>query len=352
MARTSYAVPLAGLTTLRLGGPARRLVEVDTEADLVEVVSAADAAGEPVLVLGDGSNVVVSDDGVDGTVVAVRTRGVHAEVDGCAGAWVTVAAGEPWDDLVARAVAEEWSGIEALAGIPGRTGAAPIQNVGAYGQEVADTLARVRVLDRVERRVRMLPLAECGFGYRWSRFKAEPGRFVVLEVALQLRPGSMSAPVRYAELAARLGVGLGDRAPLGEVRDAVLALRRGKGMVLDPDDHDTWSAGSFFTNPVLDADAAAALPGDAPRFPVADGRVKTSAAWLIDRAGRGRGYGLAGRPAAGVSDKHALALTNRGGASTADLLALAADVRAEVARRFGVVLEPEPVLVGCDLGPL
>jgi UDP-N-acetylmuramate dehydrogenase len=274
---------------------------------------------------------------------------VAVESDTCGGAWVTVAAGEPWDDVVARAVAEDWSGVEALSGIPGSTGATPVQNVGAYGQEVGATLARVRTLDRTTGELRTFAAADCGLGYRTSRFKAEAGRWLVLDVSLQLRLSATSEPVRYAELARTLGVEVGDRAPLGDVREAVLGLRRGKGMVLDADDHDTWSVGSFFTNPVLDPLAAAALPADAPRFPQPDGRVKTSAAWLIEHAGVARGRSLGG---AAVSSKHTLALTNRGGATAADVVALAREVRGQVHAAYAVVLEPEPTLVGCELGPI
>ena len=338
-------------TTLRLGGPAQRWVRATTEEQLIAAVSEADAAGEPVLVLGGGSNLVVADAGFAGLVVEVATTGLAADTDddpaadgpSCGGVLVTVAAGEVWDDLVAIAVDRGWVGIEALSGIPGSVGATPIQNVGAYGQEVSQTIARVRVYDRVLRGVRTFAAAECEFGYRTSRFKADPARHVVLSVTLQLRQGDLGAPVAYAELARTLGVDPGQRAPLADVRRAVLGLRGGKGMVLDAADHDTWSAGSFFTNPILAADA---LPDGAPAWPQPDGRVKTSAAWLIEHAGFGKGYGTG--PAT-VSTKHTLALTNRGGASTDDLLALAREVRAGVEAAFGVVLVNEPVLVGCEL---
>ena len=257
-----------------------------------------------------------------------------------------VAAGEPWDGFVAEAIAREWVGIEALSGIPGLVGGTPVQNVGAYGQDVADTVASVRTWDRVDRTQRTFAAADCGFGYRTSRFKAEPGRYVVLEVTFQFTQGSLGTPVRYAELARALGVEVGSRASAAAVRDAVLALRRGKGMVLDPDDHDTWSAGSFFTNPVLSVAEAARLPEDAPRWPQADGTVKTSAAWLIEHAGFGKGHGSG---PVRLSTKHTLALTNRGGATTADLLALAREVREGVERAFGVRLVNEPVLVGCTI---
>src|SRR5690554_2176788 len=252
-------VRLADLTTLRLGGPASRVVEAHTEADLVDAVRDCDERGEPVLVLGGGSNLVVSDDGFDGTVVRVATAGVSVDDAGCdpgdlascGGLVVTAAAGENWDDLAARAVAEGWIGIEALSGIPGAVGATPMQNVGAYGQEVADTIWSVRTYDRATGAIRTFASAECGFGYRTSRFKGSD-RYVISSVTYQLRQGSLGAPVRYPELARALGVELGERAKLGDVREAVLGLRRDKGMVLDPADHDTWSAGSFFTNPILD----------------------------------------------------------------------------------------------------
>ncbi|GAB2759496.1 UDP-N-acetylmuramate dehydrogenase [Nocardioides pakistanensis] len=337
---------LAGHTTLRLGGPAARFVEAGTEQDLVAAVRAADQAGEPLLLVAGGSNLVVADEGFPGTVVKVATRGVTVDQDACSGATVTVAAGEPWDALVARAVAEGWIGVEALSGIPGSVGATPIQNVGAYGQEVAETIASVRCWDRHERVVRTLAAADCGFGYRTSRFKRDPDRYVVLTVTFQLRLGDLGAPVRYAELARALGVDPGGRVPMTEVREAVLSLRRGKGMVLDAEDHDTWSAGSFFTNPLLAPEQADALPEDAPRWPQPDGRVKTSAAWLIERSGFGKGYG---EGPVRLSTKHTLALTNRGGATTADLLALAREIRAGVEQRFGIRLENEPVMVGCVL---
>ena len=342
-------VRLRDHTTLRLGGPARRWVRATTADELVAAVSAADAAGEPVLVLGGGSNLVVADEGFPGVVVEVATRGVRPDVEdgvSCGGVLVTVAAGEDWDGLVALAVQRGWVGLEALSGIPGSVGATPIQNVGAYGQEVSQTIASVRVWDRVLRGVRTFANADCGFGYRHSRFKADPGRHVVLDVTFQLAQGDLSAPVRYAELARTLGVEPGGRVPLGEVRAAVLALRAGKGMVLDDADPDTWSAGSFFTNPMLTPEQADALPDDAPRWPQPDGTVKTSAAWLIEHAGFARGHG-AGRVS--LSTKHTLALTNRGGASAGELLALAREVRDGVEARFGVRLVNEPVLVGLEL---
>ncbi len=285
----------------------------------------ADEVGEELLILGGGSNLVIADEGFPGTVVQVATKGMTADIDdedtlaSCSGVTTNVAAGETWDDFVAHAVAQRWVGVEALSGIPGLVGATPIQNVGAYGQEVADTIASVRTWDRFDRCQRTFAMADCGFGYRTSRFKAEPDRYVVLEVSFQLKLGTLGAPVQYAELAGALGVDVGERAPIGDVRDAVLALRRRKGMVLDLTDHDTWSAGSFFTNPMLAGDAAAGLPAEAPRWPQADGSVKTSAAWLIEHAGFAKGYGDA---RVSLSTKHTLALTNRGGARTSDLLSV------------------------------
>jgi len=335
---------LADHTTLRLGGPARGWVRAASEDEIVEAVSSVDG---PVLVLGGGSNLVVADAGFDGTVVEVATRGLDADVEGddptCGGVVVTVAAGESWDAFVAQAVDSGWVGVEALAGIPGLVGATPIQNVGAYGQEVAQTIARVRVWDRVLKGVRTFANADCGFGYRTSRFKADPERHVVLDVTFQLRQGDLGAPVEYAELARVLGVELGRRAPLTEVRDAVLHLRRGKGMVLDPDDHDTCSAGSFFTNPVV---AESDVPVGAPAWPSPDGRVKVSAAWLIEQAGFHKGFGTG---AVGLSTKHTLAITNRGGATTEELLGLARQLRDGVEAAHGIRLVNEPVLVGCSL---
>ena len=338
--------PLAAHTTLRVGGPARRLLVPAGEAELVQTVRDLDAAGEPVLLLGGGSNLLIGDDGFHGTAVKVATRGIDDDVAACSGAVLTVAAGEPWDDLVRFTLEHEYSGLETLAGIPGLVGGTPIQNVGAYGTEVGQLITTVKTLDRSTGRIRTFFAVECQFGYRSSRFKSEPGRYLVLSVTFQLRLGSLSAPVRYPELARALGVEVGDRAPARDVAEAVLALRRGKGMVLDDADPDTWSAGSFFTNPVLDAERADALPADAPRFPQPDGRVKTSAAWLIERAGYGKGFG---EGAARVSGKHSLALTNRGSARADDVLDLARRIRAGVERAFGITLVPEPVLVGCEL---
>ncbi|MEP6952868.1 MAG: UDP-N-acetylmuramate dehydrogenase [Solirubrobacteraceae bacterium] len=336
------AVLLSELTTLHLGGPAGAVVDAATEAELVGAVRELDAAGEPTLVLAGGSNVVVADAGFPGTVVRAVTRGVARDA-----ARVEVAAGESWDALVERCVADGLSGVECLSGIPGSVGATPIQNVGAYGQEVAETITGVRALDRRSGEIVSLAPTDCAFAYRSSAFKRDPGHWLVLAVEFALEPSGASARVRYAELARTLGVELGDRAPLDAVREAVLSLRRGKGMVLDPCDPDTVSAGSFFTNPVLDPDAFAAFEARAgappPRWQE-EGQVKTSAAWLIERAGFTKGYG--DPEGIAISSKHTLALTNRGAGTTAQLVALAREIAARVHDRFGVDIVPEPVFVG------
>jgi UDP-N-acetylmuramate dehydrogenase len=346
-------VLLADHTTLHLGGPVGRFVHARTDEELVDAVRTADESGEPVLVLGGGSNLVVADDGFPGTVVKILGGGARVE----AGAGpddghdlVTVSAGESWDGFVADAVERGWVGVEALSGIPGTVGATPIQNVGAYGQDVSQTIARVRVWDRVEKTVQTFTNDGCGFAYRTSRFKTDRvhawgGRHVVLDVTFRLERGTLSAPVAYAELARALGTAIGKRVPLTEARAAVLALRRGKGMVLDESDHDTWSAGSFFTNPVIDP---ARVPAGAPAYSQPDGTVKTSAAWLIEHAGFGKGHpGPGGRVS--LSTKHTLALTNRGEGTAADLLALAREVRDGVEEAYGIRLHNEPVLVGLSL---
>jgi UDP-N-acetylmuramate dehydrogenase len=340
---------LAELTTLRLGGPAARFVETRTEDELVAAVREVDLADESALVLAGGSNLIVADDGFPGTVVHVLTRGVERQ-----GNSFTVQAGEPWDPFVAARVEDGFAGLECLSGIPGSTGATPIQNVGAYGQEVAEVITSVRVLNRADGEILDLSPSECGFSYRASAFKREPGEWVVLSVTFELAPQSESRPIRYAELARTLGIELGESAPLADVRDAVLALRRSKGMVIDPDDPDSVSAGSFFTNPILDPAhfeqleerVAADLGPEAglPSFPEPDGQVKTSAAWLVERAGFGRGYGAPGPIM--VSTKHSLALTNRGGGTTAQLIKLAHEIQLGVRNRFGVELTPEPTFAG------
>ena len=332
---------LADLTTLRLGGPAGRVVEAGTADELVEAIRTADAAAEPVLVVGGGSNLVAADAGWPGLVVRVRTHGVQVERAGDA-LHVTVAAGETWDDFVALTVAEGWSGLAAMSGVPGLAGATPVQNVGAYGSEVADSITALRVFDRADGDVSDWSPARCGFGFRTSAFK-HTDRYLVLSVTFALTRSPDAVPVRYLELARRLGIEPGGTAPSTHVRDVVLGLRRSKGMVLDADDHDTWSVGSFFVNPFVDA---AMAPPDCPQWTVNE-RVKLSAAWLIENAGFHRGYGLPGPVA--VSTKHALALTNRGGATTAELLDLAREIRDGVEAKFGIWLQPEGHLVGVTL---
>ena len=348
------APPLSELTTLRLGGPAARMTAASDDDALLAAVREADTVGEPLLVLAGGSNVVVADEGFQGTVVRVATRGVERFAMGDGRVRFDVAAGEDWDAFVAARVAEGFAGIEALSGIPGSVGATPIQNVGAYGQEVADVLVGVRALDRTTGAVHLLEVEECLFDYRSSVFKRDPVRWLVLKVSFALERSAVSEPIRYAELAGRLGIAIGERAPLAAVREAVLALRRRKGMVLDASDRDTFSVGSFFTNPILREHDFEALEqrvadrlGDdvrPPAWPVERRSVKTSAAWLIERAGFRRGHG---NPAGiAISSKHTLALTNRGGGTTRELVALAREIAGGVHEAFGVELVPEPVFVG------
>ncbi|WP_411373954.1 UDP-N-acetylmuramate dehydrogenase [Arthrobacter sp. MPF02] len=350
---------LASLTTSAVGGPAGSFVEARTEAEIIEAVRSADAAGEQVLIISGGSNLLISDDGFPGTVIKIASEGftVNAE-DSCGGVAVVVQAGHNWDLLVEHAVRHAWSGLEALSGIPGSTGATPVQNVGAYGADVAQTIAAVRTWDRERNAVKTFTNSELKFGYRDSILKQTTvngsPRYVVLTVEFQLPLGRMSAPIRYAELAKALGVEPGKRAYANDVRREVLRLRASKGMVWDSGDRDTYSTGSFFTNPIVPAEAASALPESAPRYPAGgDGLVKLSAAWLIEQAGFGKGFGLeqdsvsAGR--ASLSTKHTLAITNRGSARAADMVAVAREVRAGVVRRFGIELHPEPLLIGLEL---
>ncbi|HEU4668238.1 MAG TPA: UDP-N-acetylmuramate dehydrogenase [Arthrobacter sp.] len=350
---------LSELTTAAVGGPAGTYIEARTEAEIIEAVRSADAAGEPLLIISGGSNLLISDDGFPGTVVKIASEGftVNAE-DSCGGVAVVVQAGHNWDQLVEYAVLHAWSGIEALAGIPGSTGATPVQNVGAYGSDVSQTIAAVRTWDRERNAVKTFTNAELKFGYRDSILKQATThgspRYVVLTVEFQLPIGRMSAPIRYAELARSLGVEQGKRAYATDVRREVLRLRASKGMVLDPADRDTYSTGSFFTNPIVPAGIAAALPENAPRYPAGkDGLVKLSAAWLIDQAGFGKGFGLEPGSVSGgrasLSTKHTLAITNRGSASAQDVLAVAREVRAGVEKRFGIELHPEPLLIGLEL---
>jgi UDP-N-acetylmuramate dehydrogenase len=327
---------LSELTTLRLGGPAARVVTATSADDIVTHLRAADDAGEPALVVGGGSNLVVSDDGWPGVVVLIRSKGIDRDGDE-----VTAQAGVVWDDLVAHSVDMGWSGLAPMSGIPGLCGATPVQNVGAYGIEVADLITNARVYDRETQRVENWPPERCGFGFRTSALK-HTDRYVVLGVTFRLPASELGAPVRYLELARRLGIEPHERARSVDIRKTVLELRRNKGMLLDADDHDTWSAGSFFVNPFVAPDA---VPDGCPHW-VVDRQMKLSAAWLIENAGFGKGYGT---DRVRVSTKHSLALTNRGGATTAELLELAREIRDGVAARFNIRLRPEVHLTGVSL---
>ncbi|MFJ7331840.1 UDP-N-acetylmuramate dehydrogenase [Streptomyces sp. NPDC101110] len=347
-----HDAPLAPLTTFRLGGPATRLITATTDDEVIAAVREADETGTPLLLIGGGSNLVIGDKGFDGTALVIATRGFSLD-----GTTLELAAGEVWTDAVARTVEAGLAGIECLAGIPGSAGATPIQNVGAYGQEVSATITEVVAYDRRTGETVTLANEDCAFSYRHSRFKSHPERYVVLRVRFSLEDAQgLSAPLRYAETARALGVQPGERVPLAQARETVLKLRAGKGMVLDPEDHDTWSAGSFFTNPILtdtDFETFRARVRDRlgdeaepPAYPAGEGRTKTSAAWLIDKAGFTKGYGDG---PARISTKHTLALTNRGSATTEDLLALAREVVAGVHEAFGITLVNEPVTVGVSL---
>lgn len=353
---------LSELTTMRVGGPARSIISPTTEAQLIAETLEVWGSGEPWLVLGGGSNVVISDAGFDGTVIQVGTRGIEQLDD----TRLRVQAGEPWDAVVARAVARGLAGIEALSGIPGSTGAAPMQNIGAYGQELSNSLVAIELLDFDSGAVERVAASELGLGYRTSALKR--GRLgLVVAVELELK-ASGEGIAAYPQLAQALGVHVGAAVPLAQVRDAVLALRASKGMVLDPADPDSVSCGSFFTNPIVGENFARGLPGDAPRWlvepqpgdvavplgqepapaPPSDDRVKLSAAWLIERSGIGRGFALPGSRAA-ISSKHTLAIVNRGGATAEEVAELARYIQSRVLSEFGVALQPEPVPVGLEI---
>jgi UDP-N-acetylmuramate dehydrogenase len=346
-------VPLAPLTTLGIGGAARYYTRVAQPEQVAFADAWAAERGLELLVLGGGSNLLVADAGFPGLVLHLDLRGVESRVTG-AGVELAAAAGEDWDGLVASCVARGWAGFECLSGIPGRVGATPIQNVGAYGQDVSETLASVTVWDRARQALAVLSNAECAFGYRHSRFKAgDGGRFVVLGVSYGLRPGGAPA-LRYPELQRYVTEHCGARPALAEVRAAVLAIRRRKAMVLDPGDPNARSVGSFFVNPVVSARELAALEleerrrglaagASVPAYAAADGGMKLSAAWLIERAGFRRGER---RGSVGISERHCLALVNRGGGTAAELVGLAREIRTRVRERFGITLQPEPVLVG------
>ena len=334
---------LSNFTTLHVGGPAQNLIHATTETELIAAIEKADSSNQPLLILGGGSNVLVGDDGFQGTVLLVETKGNSYEIDACSGGLLTVAAGEDWDEFVAFTIDKGLANLESLSGIPGTIGGSPIQNIGAYGHEVGEVIARLRTYDRIEKKVVTFTADQCEFSYRNSKFKKESPRYVVLDVTFHLRNGEMSLPVGYAELAKELSVEIGARAPISEVRAAVLKLRERKGMLLG---QNIWSAGSFFTNPILSAADAAKLPADAPRWPQPNGDVKTSAAWLMEHAGVLKGDQLHG---AQISPLHVLALTNSGSATADDLIELARSARAKVRDKFGITLEPEVQLVGVEL---
>ena len=335
---------LRDYTSLRVGGPAKKFVEVSTESEIISAIEAA--ADTPILIMGGGTNILVADSGFEGTVIRIKSHSMQSEVDACSGATLTISAGENWDEFVATTLDRGFAGLETLSGIPGTVGAAPIQNIGAYGHEVSEFITRVRTYDRQAKRLKTFTNSECEFSYRNSHFKAHPGRYVVLDVQFNLRRGELSTPITYAELAAKLGIKVGDKAPIQKTRNAVLELRAAKGMLLNPGDQDSWSAGSFFTNPIVSKEVAASLPEDAPRWPTADGRVKTSAAWLIEHSGVHKGDSHGG---ARVSTKHVLALTNSGNATATEIAELAKSAQKSVFEKFGITLETEVNLVGLTL---
>ena len=335
---------LSQYTSLRVGGPATKIVQVSTEA---QIIAAIEEAGDtPILIMGGGTNVLIADKGFDGTVIRISNNSVQSEVDACSGATLTIGAGEDWDLFVQTTINSGFAGLETLSGIPGTVGAAPIQNIGAYGHEVSEFITRVRTYDRQEKALKTITNSECEFSYRNSHFKAHPGRYVVLEVQFQIRIGEESDPITYLELARKLGVQLGDHAPVVATRAAVLELRASKGMLLSVEDHDSWSAGSFFTNPIISQQEADALPDAAPKWPLIDGRVKISAAWLIENAGMHKGDEVGG---ARISTKHVLALTNAGDATASDIAQLAKRARDQVKEKFGITLEAEVNLVGVEI---
>lgn len=324
---------LADLTTLRVGGIPNSLFIATSESEIIEAISTNPNA----LILGGGSNIIVSDN-FDRDVIKIETTGFENDESACAGAWVTVAAGHNWNDFVASAVTNGWTGIEGLAGIPGTVGATPIQNVGAYGQSVSDTIAQVRAWNCKTKSVDTIFAADCEFGYRSSVFKSNPDTWVILSVTFQLPLGTMSAPIAYNELAAKLKVEIGDRVSTSDLQAAVLELRAGKGMVLDSADHDTWSVGSFFMNPRVTT-----APDNSPNWPEADGSVKVSAAWLIEQSGFNKGFTLNGRAA--LSSKHTLAITNRGNATSGDISELANHIVQGVKAKFDIELKPEATFI-------
>ena len=335
---------LRDYTSLRVGGPAKKFVEVGTES---EIIAAIEAAGDsPILIIGGGTNILVADSGFEGTVIRITSHSMKSEVDACSGATLTIGAGENWDAFVALTLERGFAGLETLSGIPGSIGAAPIQNIGAYGHEVSEFITRVRTYDRQLKALKTFTNSECEFSYRNSHFKAHPGRYVILDVQFNLRMGEVTTAITYAELAKKLGIEVGEKASVLETRKAVLELRGAKGMLLNPSDRDSWSAGSFFTNPIVTKEIAAQLPEGAPQWPTADGMVKTSAAWLIEHSGVHKGDSHGG---ARVSTKHVLALTNAGNATATDIAELAKSAQKSVFEKFGITLEAEVNLIGITL---
>lgn len=335
---------LSKYTSFRVGGPATKIVQVSTEA---EIIGAIEEAGDsPILIMGGGTNVLIADKGFEGTVIRISNNSVQAEVDACSGATLTIGAGEDWDTFVQTTIDRGFAGLETLSGIPGTVGAAPIQNIGAYGHEVSEFITRVRTYDRQEKALKTFTNSECEFSYRNSYFKSHPGRYVIIEVQFQIRRGEFSDPITYVELSKKLGIEPGEKAPVVATRAAVLELRASKGMLLKNDDHDSWSAGSFFTNPIISQQAADLLPNAAPKWPLNDGRVKVSAAWLIENSGIHKGDELGG---ARISTKHVLALSNSGNATAADIAELAKRARNHVKEVFGITLEAEVNLIGVEI---
>lgn len=334
---------LSNFTTLGVGGPAAKIIHAKTEAELISAVKSADETKTPLLILGGGSNVLISDSGFAGTVIRVETTGNSFEIDACSGGTLTVSSGSDWDEFVAFTIEKGLANLESLSGIPGTVGGAPIQNIGAYGHEASEVIARVRTYDRTAQEIKTFTASECNFGYRSSLFKVELGRYVILDVTFQLRIGEASLPIGYAELANELGVEIGSRVAITKVRNAVLKLRSAKGMLIN---EGISSAGSFFMNPILDKSAAEKLPSDAPRWPMPDGKIKTSAAWLMEHAGVSKGDQLAG---AQISPKHVLALSNAGDATAKDLIELGRSAQEKVRAKFGIVLQSEVQLVGLSL---
>lgn len=332
---------LSNYTSFKVGGPANNFVRAANES---EIIAAIESAGDqPILILGSGSNVLISDTGFPGTVIQIANNQVTSEVDACSGATLNIGAGENWDDFVKTTIDRGWAGLETLSGIPGTVGAAPIQNIGAYGHEVSEFVMRVRTYDREAKALKTFTNQECQFTYRNSTFKKNPGRYVVLEVQFNLRRGEMTTPITYAELATELGIQVGEKADVVKTREAVLKIRARKGMLLDNTDKDTFSAGSFFTNPIVPENL---IPEGAPKFAQGDGTFKTSAAWLIEQSGICKGQKLNG---AAISSKHVLAITNSGDAKAADIAALAMEVKDAVKMKFGIELIPEVNLVGISL---